>query len=64
MGSKLNKADYDQACAEKKVFRKFLDEHIFHEDALLLHPGGVYSFATCGLLMRDEYLGYGPMPLI
>ncbi|TAQ88958.1 hypothetical protein B7494_g2721 [Chlorociboria aeruginascens] len=52
LGSKLTEAEYKQACAEKAIFKKFLEDHVFTPGTIMVLPGG-----DTDLSYRDGYPG-------
>jgi hypothetical protein len=53
LGAKLSQTDYDKACNEKAIFKKFLTDFVFTERNVMILPVGDPETSY-----RDEYTGF------
>jgi hypothetical protein len=53
LGSELSEDQYEQALADQKTYRKFLNEHVFSDATILILPSGIPQPRY-----RDQYDGF------
>ena len=53
LGAKLTESDYERACDQRAIFKRFLEEYVFTEGTVMLLPSG-----DTDVSYRDEYSGF------